>query len=86
MTDGNLRWPEGFCDIGGRTFEWVFKNRNEFVDFTVSEMKQATGLFRKWQNYCVNKQIEDGEETKKVGSGEEGSGQEGGQEQNSKDC
>ena len=65
-SDGKLRWPEGFCDIGGRTFEWVFKNKNEFVEFTVGEMKQTTGLFKKWRNYCIMKSKECDAQIKKA--------------------
>ena len=51
-SDGELRWPEGFCDIGGRTFSWVFMNRKEFVEFTLEKMDSPTGLFLEWKNYC----------------------------------
>ncbi len=45
-------FPENFMCIGCKTFEWVFMNRPEFVDFTVNEMDEPTGLFLKWQKYC----------------------------------
>ena len=48
-------WPENFCDIGGKSFEWVFINKKEFVDFCVEEMEKPTGLFKKFQDYCLNK-------------------------------
>ena len=41
--------------LKGLSFEWVFNNKKEFVDFTISEMKKATGLFIVWQKYCKNK-------------------------------
>ena len=48
-------WPDGFMDIGGKTFEWVFINRAEFVDFTLTEMKSPTKMFLRWKNYCLLK-------------------------------
>ena len=41
--------------LEGKSFEWVFKNKKEFVDFTVKEMGSPTGLFAVWKNYCENK-------------------------------
>ena len=52
------RFPPKFCDIGERSFEWVWTNKKEFVDFTLTEMTQTTGLFKDWQNYCIYKQTE----------------------------
>lgn len=51
MTE-NTKWPEGFMDIGGQTFAVVYKKKKEFVDFTLTEMDNPTGLFEKWKNYC----------------------------------
>ena len=51
-SDGEMQWPEGFCDIGGRTFAWVFENRKEFVEFTMQKMDSPTGLFLEWKKYC----------------------------------
>ena len=48
----NVTFPEKFCDIGGRSFAWVYKHRSEFVDFTLTEMTETKGLFRSWQNFC----------------------------------
>lgn len=45
-------FPENFMCIGCKTFEWVFENRKEFVEFTVNEMNEPKGLFLKWQKYC----------------------------------
>ena len=47
-----LTWPEGFCNIGGKTFEWTYDNKPLFVKHTLQEMNNATGLFCKWQKYC----------------------------------
>ena len=49
------KWPEGFMNIGGKTFAWTYDNKIEFVDFTVREMKAPTGLFKHWQKYCLKK-------------------------------
>ena len=45
-------FPEKFMCIGGKSFEWVFKNRPEFVEFTLTEMLQPTGLFLEWKEFC----------------------------------
>ena len=37
-------FPKGFYDIGGQTFEWVFKNREDFVSFTIHEMLKPTHI------------------------------------------
>ena len=49
------RFPEGFQNIGNKTFEWVYDNKKDFVDFTLNEMTGCTGLFSQWQQYCQNK-------------------------------
>ena len=51
-------FPEKFSDIGGRTFEQVFKSHKEFVDFTLTEMEQPTKLFKRWQDFCKRKMNE----------------------------
>ena len=58
----NLTFPQNFYDIGQKTFLWVWQNRKEFVDFTLKDMKEATGLFKKWVDYCClkSKQETDG--------------------------
>ena len=48
----DLIFPEGFMCIGEKTFEWVYVNRKEFVEFTVNQMEKPTGLFLKWKRYC----------------------------------
>ena len=52
-------WPKGFCDIGGKTFHWVYKNKPEFVHHTLNEMRNATGLFKEWQLYCEARSCEE---------------------------
>jgi len=48
----NTEFPVGFHDIGGKSFEWVFHNKQEFVDFTMTEMSECTGIYKVWQDYC----------------------------------
>ena len=38
-------FPKGFMNIGDKSFEWVFENKKEFVNFTINTMRNATGLF-----------------------------------------
>ena len=51
------RFPENFPDVGLMTFLFVFENKHyqEWVDFTIREMKDATGFFAVWRNYCLRK-------------------------------
>ena len=51
----DLVWPTDFLDVGGKPFSWVYQHRKEFVDFTLKEMDNPTGLFRKWKTYCKNR-------------------------------
>ena len=39
----------------GKTFQWVYTNKKEFVDFTLTEMGSPTGLFKVWKEYCQKK-------------------------------
>ena len=41
--------------LNGKTFEWVFNNKSEWVDFCLTEMKDATGVFKCFQDYCKKK-------------------------------
>jgi hypothetical protein len=53
------QWPKGFMDIGEKTFAWVYENRKEFVDFTLTDMTKPSGIFAVWQNYCLSKNKHD---------------------------
>ena len=44
-------FPIGFFDIAGKTFDWVFNNKKEFVLFTKDEMMNTTGFFATWHQY-----------------------------------
>ena len=37
--------------ISGKTFNEVFETNKEFVDFTVNNMSQGTGIFKFWIEY-----------------------------------
>ena len=50
-----MNWPKGFCDIGGKSFDWTYENKPEFVEHTLHEMRNATGLFKEWQMYCTER-------------------------------
>ena len=45
--------------LAGKTFLWVYKNKTEWVDFTLTEMKEPTQLFKVWKDYCRAKSKED---------------------------
>ena len=47
-----MRFPKNFCDVGDRSFDWVFCNKKDFVRHTINEMRRPTGLFLDWKNYC----------------------------------
>ena len=65
ITAENEKFPVDFYDIGLRTFGWVYENKPEFVNFTLNKMSQTTGLYKVWQNYCINKQRIDARNKKK---------------------
>ena len=47
---GLLKFPKDFMDIGEKTFDWVYENRAEWVDFS-SKWETATGIFQAWYLY-----------------------------------
>ena len=49
-------WPEGFYDIGGLTFDEVYDRKKEFVNFVLHGMKNCTGMFKSFQDFCVRKE------------------------------
>ena len=49
-------WPDGFMDIGGKSFEWVYTNKKVFVEFCLTDMENPTGMFKKFQEYCFDMQ------------------------------
>lgn len=46
------RFPVGFMNIGGKSFKWVLANKKEWVEFVLTKMKNATGVFKDFQDYC----------------------------------
>ena len=55
MLDDELFFPKGYCDIGEISFKELFEAKKEWVDFTLTDMKEPKGLFLKWQQYCLRK-------------------------------
>jgi hypothetical protein len=53
MSDNTI-FPKIF-GLGGTTFEHVFTTNKEFVDFTITNMGSATGIFKVWKNYVIQK-------------------------------
>ena len=53
MQHENVRWPDGFYDIGNQTFEWVYENRPDWVEFTIEKMSQTTGMFKMWSDFVT---------------------------------
>ena len=47
-----MYFPKDFFDIGEKSFEWVYENKAEFVEHTLKDMRNATGIFQEWQQYC----------------------------------
>ena len=45
------KWPPGFADIGNQTFGWVAEHKPEWVDFTLNEMNDPSGLFLLWKTF-----------------------------------
>lgn len=56
MEHENICWPDNFCDIGNLSFKVVFETKKEFVRFTLIEMKQPSGMFLKWKEYCSKRE------------------------------
>ena len=59
MIEQTTRWPKGFQDIGGLTFQQTWDQRPEWVDFTLTEMKDPSGMFKEWKSFCVEKKKQD---------------------------
>ena len=53
MSDNTI-FPKIF-GLGGTSFEYVFTTNKEFVDFTLTNMDSATGIFKVWKNYVLKK-------------------------------
>ncbi len=53
MSDETI-FPKIF-GLGGMTFQHVYKTNKEFVDFTLTNMGSATGIFKVWKKYVLKK-------------------------------
>ena len=51
----DLSFPKGFCDIGLISFKDLYDRKKEFVDFTLKDMENPSGLFLKWKQFCLEK-------------------------------
>ena len=56
-------WPEGFMDIGGLTFDEVYQRKKEFVEFTLNCMQKCSGMFKLFQEFCIEKEKNNAEHT-----------------------
>ena len=55
MSD-RTKFPKEFgTDLGGMRFIDVYRTNDILVDFTVNKMKDCTGFFKVWHEYCVKK-------------------------------
>ena len=64
MIEQPTRWPEGFCNIGGMTFQQTWDARKEWVEFTLTEMKEPSGMFKEWKDFCIEKKKQNAGDTK----------------------
>ena len=55
MDGDKNKFPKHFFNVSERSFEWVYENKPDYVDFTINEMKNCSGFFKKWQSYCNRK-------------------------------
>ena len=56
---GKLKFaPINMGVISGRTFNEVFENNKEFVNFTVNNMSKGSGIFKFWIQYIKLKNIQ----------------------------
>ena len=54
---GQLRFAkQNMGAVSGKTFDEVFATNKEFVDFTVHNMSQGTGIFKFWIAFVKAKQ------------------------------
>ena len=48
-------WPDGFGTMGGLSFEKAFQAEKDFVSITLDGMSDATGIFKRWYEFCHQK-------------------------------
>ena len=47
--------PGVLPDIGEKSYLWVYKNKEDFVHFCVTDMKSPTGFWKDIQEYFIMK-------------------------------
>ena len=47
--------PSILPDIGGKSYLWVYQNKDDFVHFCVTGMHHATGFWKDVQEYFIQK-------------------------------
>ena len=70
-------WPDGFGTMGGLSFEKAFQAEKDFVSITLDGMSDATGIFKRWYDFCHQKSKKDGQ-TPKIGDGKNKGGDKSG--------
>ena len=66
-------WPEGFGAMGGLSFEQAFQSEKELVSITLDGMSEATGIFKRWYDFCHSKVKQNGQ-TPETGDGKDKGG------------
>ena len=46
----NIKFPDGFNDAGGKSFQEVYDTLPDFVNFS-RHWESSTGLFKRWGRY-----------------------------------
>ena len=49
------KFPDDFGELASLTFEEAFESKKEFVDFTLNEMQNPSGLWKHWHDFCTRK-------------------------------
>jgi len=49
------KFPDDFGELAGLTFEQAYEIKKQFVDFTLNEMQNPTGLWKAWHDFCSQK-------------------------------
>ena len=71
-------WPTGFGQIGGLSFEEVYNLDNDFVAITLDGMSDATGIFKRWYDFCHKKSKSKNGQTSEISDGESKGGDKSG--------
>ena len=71
-------WPEGFGTMGGLSFEKAFQSEKKFVTITLDGMSDATGIFKRWYDFCHKKSKSKNGQTSEIGDGKNKGGDKSG--------